>query len=370
MLRSLDLCSLRTLREVVMSEVTSMCLVSKDKLASSHCDMTVCIWDLHSGKCVNKLYHSHSVTRVRLVSEHILASSCGDRTVNLWDLRTCECVCTLHTNHAVGDVCGMPNDILVCGLYNGSVLVFDACTGNEMHEIREFSRRVRLQSAVSNSELLTSDGFVFKVLDVVQGTCVKTINERGVAAVPRLDVVRVSPACSSLRSLVIGDHSGDINVWDVRAQKTSFVACGLNNCTVGICVITRDVYAIFSKSNIVLWNARTHTHVCSLFMGIRITDVVVVSAGVLAVSAVVLSLTKLEVENVIYLVDVTDMKVDLGSRFMTHVLTPDAGLRRLTSDQAAFEIIVRTAEHNRARKRSNGWFEFPRRAVCVMRFFV
>ena len=73
--------------------VTSIELISSNRLASASMDNTIKIWNIASGAVIRTLIgHSEWVVTVKFVSPNRLASGSEDATIKIWNLDSGECI--------------------------------------------------------------------------------------------------------------------------------------------------------------------------------------------------------------------------------------------------------------------------------------
>jgi WD40 repeat protein len=92
-------------------------------ITCSH-DSTIKIWSTESGECLKTLTGHNFWIESLVISKdkkHLISGSC-DKSVKVWNIENdFECVQTLQQEDDVWSLCLLPNNILVCGLYNGSI---------------------------------------------------------------------------------------------------------------------------------------------------------------------------------------------------------------------------------------------------------
>ena len=81
--------------------VNSLAISKEDLLISGSADLTIKVWNIKTGQCLNELNgHTEWVSSLAISKEGQLISGSGDLTIKVWDIETGKCLKTLsgHTS--------------------------------------------------------------------------------------------------------------------------------------------------------------------------------------------------------------------------------------------------------------------------------
>ena len=120
--------------------ITGLAIYDNNTLVSAANDECIRLWDLEKMECLISL-RGHQKEILSLIVNKAtkqIFSGGVDKTVRCWDVEKCNCTATLEVPHPV--LCLDSNDdILVAGLDNGTVIIWDLYTHLELRRIEVFS---------------------------------------------------------------------------------------------------------------------------------------------------------------------------------------------------------------------------------------
>ncbi len=150
-------------------------------LASGSDDMTVCIWDVSSGRTVHVLRgHTDSVCSVAFgAGESILASGSDDCSIRLWNVSTGECLKVLsgHTGGVTSVAFNTGGTVLASGSKDTTARLWEISTGYCFQTLQGHKDAIRSVAFNSDGKTLASGGDDRAILlwEVSTGYCIRTL---------------------------------------------------------------------------------------------------------------------------------------------------------------------------------------------------
>ena len=148
------------------------------RLASCSDDMTIKVWDLEAGTCLQTIAHTSKMYCLLLLPSGDLASGSHESVINIWSLNSGTCVKTLrgHSKY-VWRLLALPNGGLASCSADNTVKIWNVdsatCTKTFVgHNTSVTAIRVR---SANNTLVSGSDNGLIKVWSLDTGYCVDTI---------------------------------------------------------------------------------------------------------------------------------------------------------------------------------------------------
>ena len=138
----------------------------------------------------------------------------SDKTVKVWDIENdFECVQTFQQDNIVMCLCSFPNNILVCGLWNGTITKWNLNSFTKIDSFRAHEEGVWDIKHVSSSQIAScSWDKKIKLWNLETNECLRTFtgHTNSVAC------LEISPDKSTLYS---GSLNETVRVWDISSGE-------------------------------------------------------------------------------------------------------------------------------------------------------
>ena len=180
-------------------------------------DNTIRLWNIHTGDCQVIEGHCGCVLNVTVNPEGNLIASAGyDHAIRLWRLETAECfkILTGHEN-SIWDVAFHPNgETLASGSVDNTVKVWDVHTGECLNTLKRHTQEVYSIAFSADGQIIASGRFdrTINLWDSGTGELLKTL--RGHTNGVRM--ITFAPDNSILAS---GDNDQLLKLWDVNTGE-------------------------------------------------------------------------------------------------------------------------------------------------------
>jgi WD40 repeat protein len=182
-------------------------------------DTTIKIWSTESGECLKTLTgHAHSVTSLMISNDQKhLISGAWDKTIKVWNIENdFECVQTLHQEDGVTSLCLLPDNILICGLYNGTITKWNM---NDFSKIDSFKahedhdEHINDIKHVSSSQIASAGaGSRIKLWNLETNECLRLFTGHSWP-------VYCLEISFDKSKLYTSSHNRDLKVWDVSSGE-------------------------------------------------------------------------------------------------------------------------------------------------------
>jgi WD40 repeat protein len=167
-------------------------------IATSSQDSTVRIWNRSTLDCRSVLEgHSDFVWSICWsATGHEIVSGSEDTTVKVWSISDGHCLNTFTMNtETVWAVAFSPDSTLITsssGYTNGTILVFDAQTGNVLHTISRNGETADVLRFLDQDQIIYATHPVFVIRDLTRGADVLTVEHNGRTPAISFDGTRVA----------------------------------------------------------------------------------------------------------------------------------------------------------------------------------
>jgi WD40 repeat protein len=200
------------------------------KILTCSDDFTIKIWSTESGECLKTLTgHTRSVTSLIISNDkEYLISGSYDETVKVWNIQNdFECVQTLEQEESVRSLCLLPNNILVCGLVNGTIIKFNLNDFTKLDSFRAHESAINDIKHVSSSKIVSCswEDKNIKLWNLESNECLRTF----FGHLGGVDCLEISFDKSKLYS---GSRDRTFRIWDISSGEClktiklgSFILC-------------------------------------------------------------------------------------------------------------------------------------------------
>jgi len=145
-------------------KITAMCDFKKGIVISSSNDMTIRVWNIEEGECINVLRgHKATVIGLAKLNGSLIASTSTDKTIRIWDIEKGECVKLLdaHT-YPARQIIKLPQENLILTLGPRGISRWDIKTAESQH--RSLPTGIKYCSSIDllsdDQVILNCDSFV------------------------------------------------------------------------------------------------------------------------------------------------------------------------------------------------------------------
>ncbi len=251
-------------------------------LASSSFDRTVRLWDVESGRSLPVLEHgkNSAVCVAWSPMEHTLASSDGvpnGKTVYLWDGDTGKILNRLggHTDRVISIAWSPDGKTLAAGSDDNNIMLWDAKTGQRLHELRgDLHSSVNgLAWSPDGSALCSSSGGdSIRLWDAATGDTLRKFNIIETRSIPRPDLFSTLPADTTIRCIAwsqdgrciaSGCDDRTVRIWDPLNGQQTHVLEGHNEGVVSLSFWDegRLLASLGYNGEMIIWRTDTWTQV-------------------------------------------------------------------------------------------------------------
>eukprot|EP00258_Populus_trichocarpa_P022182 XP_024438201.1 DENN domain and WD repeat-containing protein SCD1 isoform X3 [Populus trichocarpa] len=164
------------LRATLKGHTRTVRAISSDrgKVVSGSDDQSVIVWDKQTSQLLEELKgHDAQVSSVRMLSGERVLTAAHDGTVKMWDVRTDTCVATVgRCSSAV--LCMEYDDstgILAAAGRDAVANIWDIRAGRQMHKLLGHTKWIRSIRMVGDTLITSSDDWTARVWSVSRGTC-------------------------------------------------------------------------------------------------------------------------------------------------------------------------------------------------------
>ncbi|KAJ3671152.1 hypothetical protein LUZ60_008578 [Juncus effusus] len=182
----------------------------RSKIVSGSDDQSVIVWDKQTFQLLEELKgHNAPVSSVRMLSGERVLTSSHDGTVKMWDVRTDTCVVTV--GRCSTPITSMEYDDSTCILAASGrdtvANVWDIRAGRQMYKLQGHTKWIRSLRMVGDTIVTGSDDWTARVWSLNRGSCEAVL---ACHAGPILSV-EYSP---SDRGIITGSSDGLIRFWE------------------------------------------------------------------------------------------------------------------------------------------------------------
>ncbi|XP_021736318.1 DENN domain and WD repeat-containing protein SCD1-like isoform X2 [Chenopodium quinoa] len=147
---------------------------NREKVVSGSDDLSLVIWDKHEFIPLEELKgHEAQISSVRMLSGDRVLSSAHDGTVKMWDARNGSCIATVA--RCPGSVlCMEYNDatgILAAAGRDNTVHIWDIRAGKQVHKLSGHLKWIRSIRMVGDSVITGSDDWTARIWSISRGSC-------------------------------------------------------------------------------------------------------------------------------------------------------------------------------------------------------
>lgn len=205
-------------------------------LASASADKTICLWNPHTGQCIEKFQgHTRGVSDVAWSSDsEWLASASDDTYVKIWDTSTGADFVDLggtgqqgHTNYVFCVDVNPQSNLVVSGSYDEKVKLWDIRSGSCVKTIHAHSEAVTAVNFNRDGTLIASSSYdgLCRIWDTMSGQCLKTIIDDDNPP-PQISFVKYS---QNGKYVLAGTLDSKIRLWNPRTAKVVRTYTGHQN---------------------------------------------------------------------------------------------------------------------------------------------
>jgi small GTP-binding protein len=233
--------------------VWSVAVLSDDRVVSASWDKTLKVWDIKTGKEIITLKgHTGWVYSVAVLSDDRVVSASPDKTLKVWDIKTGKEIKTLkgHTG-AVWSVTVLSDDRVVSASSDQTLKVWDIKTGKEIKTLKGHTAQVLSVAALSADRVVSaSSDQTFKVWDIKTGKEIKTLKgHTGLV---------YSVAVLSADRVVSASYDQTLKVWDIKTGKEIKTLKGHTAPVLSVAVLSDDrVVSASSDQTLKVWDIKT-----------------------------------------------------------------------------------------------------------------
>uniref|UniRef100_A0A0E0JKD3 UDENN domain-containing protein n=1 Tax=Oryza punctata TaxID=4537 RepID=A0A0E0JKD3_ORYPU len=151
------------LRTTLKGHTRTIRAISSDrgKIVSGADDQSVIVWDKQTFKLLEELKgHDAPVSSVRMLSGERVLTASHDGTVKMWDVRTDTCVATV----------GRCQSAVLCMEYDDSTGIL-AAAGRDMFKLQGHTKWIRSMRMTGETIITGSDDWTARVWSLTRGTC-------------------------------------------------------------------------------------------------------------------------------------------------------------------------------------------------------
>lgn len=233
--------------------VTSLAVLSNERLASGSLDNLIKIWNVTTGKCEITLSgHTNYVSSIRMLSNGQLVSGSWDQTIKLWDISTGKCEATISEHLSkVNVLTVLPDGRLAIGGFDGSIKLFNVSTQNYEETLTGHTSGVYSLIVLPDGRLASGSGdHSIKIWNVVTGQCEATL--RG-----HTDFINALTVLPDGR-LVSGALDRLIKFWNVTTEQCEATLSEHTGLITSLIVLFDGRFASIDNDNsIKIWNVST-----------------------------------------------------------------------------------------------------------------
>ncbi|XP_052301877.1 DENN domain and WD repeat-containing protein SCD1 isoform X1 [Populus trichocarpa] len=200
------------LRATLKGHTRTVRSISSDrgKVVSGSDDQSVIVWDKQTSQLLEELKgHDAQVSSVRMLSGERVLTAAHDGTVKMWDVRTDTCVATVgRCSSAV--LCMEYDDstgILAAAGRDAVANIWDIRAGRQMHKLLGHTKWIRSIRMVGDTLITSSDDWTARVWSVSRGTC------DAVLACHAGPILCVEYSMSD-RGIITGSTDGLLRFWE------------------------------------------------------------------------------------------------------------------------------------------------------------
>ncbi|XP_061956937.1 DENN domain and WD repeat-containing protein SCD1-like [Populus nigra] len=200
------------LRATLKGHTRTVRAISSDrgKVVSGSDDQSVIVWDKQTSQLLEELKgHDAQVSSVRMLSGERVLTAAHDGTVKMWDVRTDTCVATVgRCSSAV--LCMEYDDstgILAAAGRDAVANIWDIRAGRQMHKLLGHTKWIRSIRMVGDTLITGSDDWTARVWSVSRGTC------DAVLACHAGPILCVEYSMSD-RGIITGSTDGLLRFWE------------------------------------------------------------------------------------------------------------------------------------------------------------
>ncbi|XP_077212384.1 DENN domain and WD repeat-containing protein SCD1-like isoform X2 [Tasmannia lanceolata] len=164
------------LRATLKGHTRAVRAISSDrgKVVSGSDDQSIIVWDKQTSQLLEELKgHDAQVSSVRMLSGERVLTSSHDGSVKMWDVRTDTCVATVgRCSSAV--LCMEYDDstgILAAAGRDAIAYIWDIRAGRQMHKLSGHTKWIRSIRMVGDTLVTGSDDWTARMWSVSRGTC-------------------------------------------------------------------------------------------------------------------------------------------------------------------------------------------------------
>ncbi|KAJ6888427.1 hypothetical protein NC652_029479 [Populus alba x Populus x berolinensis] len=200
------------LRATLKGHTRTVRAISSDrgKVVSGSDDQSIIVWDKQTSQLLEELKgHDAQVSSVRMLSGERVLTAAHDGTVKMWDVRTDTCVATVgRCSSAV--LCMEYDDstgILAAAGRDAVANIWDIRAGRQMHKLLGHTKWIRSIRMVGDTLITGSDDWTARVWSVSRGTC------DAVLACHAGPILCVEYSMSD-RGIITGSTDGLLRFWE------------------------------------------------------------------------------------------------------------------------------------------------------------
>ncbi|TVU34208.1 hypothetical protein EJB05_16039 [Eragrostis curvula] len=208
------------LRATLKGHTRTIRAISSDrsKVVSGADDQSVIVWDKQTSKLLEELKgHDAAVSSVRMLSGERVLTASHDGTVKMWDVRTDTCVATvgrcqsavlcMEYDDSTGILAAAGRDVYVLLNFDTVAHVWDIRSSKQMFKLQGHTKWIRSMRMTGETIITGSDDWTARVWSLNRGTCDAVL---ACHAGPIL-CVEYSP---SDKGIITGSSDGLIRFWE------------------------------------------------------------------------------------------------------------------------------------------------------------
>ncbi len=185
------------------------------KILTASGDNSIKVWSTESGKCLKTLTGHINWVETLIISndKKYLISGSWDKTIKVWSIeKDFECVQTLQQEYP-NSLCLLPNNILVCGLLNGTITKWNLNNFIKISSFKAHESYIWGLKHVSSSQIFScSDDKTIKLWNLETNECLKTF----IGHTNQVNCLEISSDKSTIYS---GSCDRTLRVWDISSGE-------------------------------------------------------------------------------------------------------------------------------------------------------